>query len=169
MDGSKRKIIVSEEISQPTGLAIDYHMYHTIYWVDTKLNRIEMMSEDGSRRRLVAKNAQLRHPVALDVFESMLYWVTRDSGEILHQDKFGRGVPAKLPGAFVNPSSIKVFAPGRYNTSLVSRCAKNNQCSHLCLLTPKGSVCACPDTKSVKTTATIVCDAPKLPPKDGPR
>lgn len=107
MDGSKRRILVSDAISQPTGLSIDFAMEHTIYWVDAKLNKIEMMREDGSRRTLVAYGNYLKHPLSLDVFESSIYWVTRDSGEIYSMDKFGRGVPVKLPGEFANPSSIK--------------------------------------------------------------
>lgn len=107
MDGSKRRILVSDAISQPTGLSIDFAMDHTIYWVDAKLNKIEMMREDGSRRTLVASGNYLKHPFALDVFEASIYWVTRDTGEIYSMDKFGRGVPVRLPGEFANPSSIK--------------------------------------------------------------
>ncbi|KAK4315791.1 hypothetical protein Pmani_012999 [Petrolisthes manimaculis] len=107
MDGSKRRILVSDAISQPTGLSIDFAMEHTIYWVNVKLNKIEMMREDGTRRTLVAYGNYLKHPLSLDVFESSIYWVTRDSGEIYSMDKFGRGVPVKLPGEFTNPSSIK--------------------------------------------------------------
>ncbi|KAA0193938.1 hypothetical protein HAZT_HAZT000341, partial [Hyalella azteca] len=168
MDGTKRRIIVSDAISQPTGLALDYSMYHTIYWVDTKLNKIEMMREDGTRRRLVASGKHLMHPVALDVFESTLYWVTRDSGELYHLDKFGRGVPVKLPGAYVNPSSIKVFADKRYNTSIESVCRTDNPCSHLCLIVPKGYKCACPDGKT-KKTSSVVCDAPHEAVKANPK
>ncbi|KAK4313447.1 hypothetical protein Pmani_015204 [Petrolisthes manimaculis] len=109
MDGSKRRILVSNAISQPTGLSIDFAMEHTIYWVDVKLNKIEMMREEGTRRTLVAYGNYLKHPLSLDVFESSIYWVTRDSGEIYSMDKFGRGVPVKLPGEFANPSSIKVY------------------------------------------------------------
>lgn len=159
MDGTKRRIIVSDAISQPTGLALDYSMYHTIYWVDTKLNKIEMMREDGTRRRLVASGKHLMHPVALDVFESTLYWVTRDSGELYHLDKFGRGVPVKLPGSYVNPSSIKVFADKRYNTTVQSKCQMDNPCTHLCLIVPKGYKCTCPDGKNKKTLNAEVCDA----------
>lgn len=107
MDGSKRRILVSDTISQPHGITIDYSMDHTIYWVDAKLNKIEMMKEDGSHRKLIGSGEQFKHPLALDVFESDLYWVTRDSSEVYKMDKFGRGVPVKLPGDYVNPQSVK--------------------------------------------------------------
>ncbi|KAK4308448.1 hypothetical protein Pmani_019855 [Petrolisthes manimaculis] len=72
MDGSKRRILVSDAISQPTGLSIDFAMEHTIYWVNVKLNKIEMMREDGTRRTLVAYGNYLKHPLSLDVFESSI-------------------------------------------------------------------------------------------------
>ncbi|XP_064102114.1 low-density lipoprotein receptor-related protein 2-like [Macrobrachium nipponense] len=167
MDGSKRRILVSDTISQPTGLTIDYAMEHAIYWIDAKLNKIEMMREDGSKRTLVASGSQLKHPLSLDVFESSLYWVTRDSGEIYKMDKFGRGVPVKLPGEFLNPSGIKVFADKRYNTSTTSKCQRDTPCSHLCLIVPGGHKCACPDNKGFKDTYPA-CGAPHEPIKPKP-
>lgn len=78
-----------------------------MYWVDTKLNTIEVMKPDGSQRRTILKGEALRHPISLDVFESTLYWVTRDTGELLQQDKFGRGVSVVVAKDLVNPSSVK--------------------------------------------------------------
>lgn len=53
MDGTKRRPLVTTGIRHPTGLAIDYAMDHVLYWVDSKLNTIEMMKNDGSNRILV--------------------------------------------------------------------------------------------------------------------
>lgn len=47
------------------------------------------------------------HPVAVDVFENHLYWLTRDNGLLLRQDKFGRGVPYVITKDLVNPSGVK--------------------------------------------------------------
>lgn len=107
MDGSKRRPVVTENIRHPTGLAIDHAMDHAIFWADTKLNTIETMRHDGSERRVVLKGDALRHPLSLDVFESSLYWVTRDTGELVRQDKFGRGVPFVISKDLVNPSAVK--------------------------------------------------------------
>lgn len=107
MDGSKRRPVVTENIRHPTGLAIDQGMDHTIYWTDTKLNTIEMMRHDGSHRKVILKGDFLKHPLSLDVFESSLYWVTKDTGELVRQDKFGRGVPFIISKDLVNPSAVK--------------------------------------------------------------
>lgn len=107
MDGSKRRPVVRESVRHPTGLAIDSAMDHAVYWVDTKLNTIEMMKHDGSNRKVILKGDLLKHPISLDVFESSLYWVTRDTGELVRQDKFGRGVPFVISKDLVNPSAVK--------------------------------------------------------------
>lgn len=107
MDGSQRRPIITENIRHPTGLAIDQAMDHAIYWADAKLNTIEMMKHDGTNRRVILKGDFLKHPLSLDVFESSLYWVTRDTGELVRQDKFGRGVPLVISKDLVNPSAVK--------------------------------------------------------------
>lgn len=50
MDGTKRKILVSERLGYPTGLTIDYAGGHRVYWCDTKLDVIESMKMDGTNR-----------------------------------------------------------------------------------------------------------------------
>lgn len=171
MDGSKRRPLVTENIRHPTGLSIDYAMDHTLYWVDTKLNTIESMRHDGSQRKQILKGELLKHPISLDVFESSIYWVTRDTGELLRQDKFGRGVPVIIQKDLVNPSGVKVYHDLRYNTTVNNPC-RNNDCSHLCLLVPAGYRCSCPDiaaTTAYRTKAEITCDAPSERPRPAPR
>ncbi|XP_049818680.1 low-density lipoprotein receptor-related protein 2 [Aethina tumida] len=172
MDGSKRRPLITDEIRHPTGLAIDYDMDHTLYWVDTKLNNIQTMKYDGSNRRTIIKGEQLKHPISLDVFESNLYWVTKDTGELVSQDKFGRGVPYIVQRDLLNPSSVKVYHELRYNTSIANPC-RNNACSHLCLVVPNGHRCSCPDsstpTPSYKTKAEVACDAPSERERPAPR
>jgi len=99
--------LVREALGHPTGLSIDFAMDHTLYWVDTKLNTIESVHPDGTARRTLARGVQLRHPVASDVFEGYVFWLTRDSGELLRQDKFGSGLPVTLAKDLLNPSDIK--------------------------------------------------------------
>lgn len=124
MDGSKRRPLITEAVRHPTGLTIDYAMDHMIYWADTKLNTIEMMKQDGTNRKVVLKGEFLKHPISLDVFESSLYWVTKDTGELVKQDKFGRGVPFVISRDLVNPSAVKGeirFVALRFLLNFISR------------------------------------------------
>lgn len=107
LDGTNRKILVSDAMGHPTGISIDFAMDHTIFWADTKLNTIESVKPDGSARQVLIRGDYLKHPVSLDVFESSVFWVTRDTGEVVRQDKFGRTDPVVLAQDLLNPSGVK--------------------------------------------------------------
>lgn len=71
------------------------------------MNTIESIKYDGTNRKVILRGDKLKHPISLDVFESNLYWITKDTGEILRQDKFGRGVPTIIKSDLLNPLSVK--------------------------------------------------------------
>lgn len=50
---------------------------------------------------------KLHHPLSLDVFENNLFWTTRDLGEVVKQDKFGRGLPVVIVRNLINPTGVK--------------------------------------------------------------
>lgn len=52
MDGSERKVIATEGVFWPNGLAIDYPA-GKIYWADAKHHVIESCHYDGSNRKKV--------------------------------------------------------------------------------------------------------------------
>lgn len=128
MDGSKRKPLVTSRLHHPTGLTVDTAMDHALYWVDTKLNVIESIKYDQKNRVVVIRGGEfqyyckaffyfyfvdyhilehLHHPVSLDLFENQLYWLSRETGELIKQDKFGRGVPVIIAKDLVNPTGVK--------------------------------------------------------------
>lgn len=116
MDGSHRKIIIGDKLEFPSGITIDYAANHRIYWSDSKANSIESAKPDGSDRRVVLKG-ELFHPVSIDLFEDQLYWVTRDSGEVFRQDKFGRGVKVRVKRSLEHATDVKIFHKMKYNMS----------------------------------------------------
>lgn len=116
MDGTKRKIVVNERLGYPSGLVIDYEGGHRLYWCDSKLNTIESSNVDGSNRVTVI-HGELHHPKSIDIFEDQLYWITRDTGEIFKQDKFGRGVKVRVKRALEQATDLKIFHDKKYNTS----------------------------------------------------
>ena len=119
-------------------------MDHTIYWVDSKLGTINMMDHDGNNQHVVVSGSGsgLRKPLGLDIFESNMFWVNRNDGSVMQQDKFGRGVPITLAKNLANPRSVKVLHPYRYNTSLHDPCA-DRHCSHLCVIGKYGVIIIC--------------------------
>lgn len=116
MDGSKRKTLIGEKLGYPSGLVVDFEGGHRVYWADMKLNTIESVNPDGSNRVTVI-HGDLHHPASLDLFEDQLYWVTRDTGEIFKQDKFGRGVKVRVKRSLEQASDLKIYHDKKYNTS----------------------------------------------------
>ncbi|KAG8510408.1 Low-density lipoprotein receptor-related protein 2 [Galemys pyrenaicus] len=155
MDGQHRTILVHENLGWPTGLSIDYLNHDRIYWSDYKENTVETVKYDGTDRRIVARTAD--SPYSLDIFESQLYWVSKDKGEIWMQDKFGREEDERL--MIMSPwlTQARIFHQYRYNLSVPNRC--KNVCSHLCLLRPGGYSCACPQGSTFLTGSISECDA----------
>ncbi|KAF8773695.1 Low-density lipoprotein receptor-related protein 2 like protein [Argiope bruennichi] len=165
MEGSKRKILVSDRLGYPTGITIDYAGGHRLYWCDTKLDTIETVKMDGADRVTVLSG--LNHPISLDLFEDHVYWLTRDSGEIWKNDKFGRGVKVRVRRGIEVPTAVKIYHPLRYNTSVKNRCPED-ACSHLCLLIPGGYRCACPDGSPMSVLGVVSCNAGFETPKPQP-
>lgn len=167
LDGSRRTALVTERIVHPSGLTIDYASDHALYWVDSKLNHIETIKQDGSKREIILKGEKLHHPLALDVFENNLYWITKDTGEVVQQDKFGRGIPVILAKNLVNPTGVKVYHKAKYNMTLSNPC-HHNPCSHLCVIIPGGHSCICPDNNK-EMGSQIVCNTATEEPLPLPR
>lgn len=163
MDGSKRRTIVDTNIARPEALAIDFSMDHTIYWVDSKLNTIESMDHDGRKRHTVLSGPSLMRPVAVDIFENLLFYVSKENGALVKQDKFGRGVPVTVSKDLPNPKAVKIMHNQRYNTTIPNPCSDElNECSHLCVLIPGGrSKCKCPTGLSFMDREQKICDAGK--------
>lgn len=172
MDGEKRKALVTERIASPSALTIDYAMEHTLYWSDSKLDTIEAISLAGTNRKVILKGRPLRKPMALDVFENNLYWTTKQTGELVRQDKFGRGVPHVIVKSLNSPGGIKVYHQLRYNTSLSDYC-HINQCTHLCVAIPSGHRCLCSDSAGTLLRLFAederYCDATNERPLPAPR
>ena len=56
MDGSKRKVIISEHLGTPRAITVDYSIGESegrIYWTDQLHRRIESASLNGSERRAI--------------------------------------------------------------------------------------------------------------------
>ena len=167
MDGTRQKIIVSERIERPEALAIDFYMNNMLYWADAKLNLIESMTNEGQRRTIIAQGAYLARPRSIDVFESMMYWVSEgdaQGGWVTRQDKFGRGHPVTVAARLGHPTSLKLYHRDHYNRSLHNPCARasaGGSCPHLCLLTPnRGYSCQCPSQQGGQEAASkSACDA----------
>jgi len=160
MTGDNMKKIVQQRLVLPSGITIDRYMGNRIYWTDSKHNTIESCKPDGSDR-VIVKTIDGPKPYHLDVYGNYLYYVSQESQSLSRIDKFGRGVPTVLLDHLIHPYDFKVFHAQRYNTSLTNPCASLT-CNRLCLLSPNGGQCACPD--GVNATNPATCSGPAQEP-----
>lgn len=72
MDGSHRKVIVSEDLGVPNGIYFDSKRQE-VCWGDAKTKRIECVEKDGSNRRIVTQINQI-YPFDLTEVRSNIYW-----------------------------------------------------------------------------------------------
>lgn len=166
LDGQQRKVLVSEQLGWPTGLSIDYANNDRIYWSDSKESRIESVLPSGEGRR-TAVFIDVKNPLSVSVFEDNVYWSTQEKGEVIRQNKFGRGAKTKLLTAGPWLTQVSVYQKQRYNSLNMKNPCKGI-CSHLCLLRPEGYTCACPEGTSFVPNSNTECDAGSDPPPTMP-
>ena len=72
LDGSHRITLVNISVAWPKGITIDFQE-QKLYWVDAKLEKIEIMNLDGSNRRVILAN-KLTHVFGFTVLGDRLFW-----------------------------------------------------------------------------------------------
>uniref|UniRef100_A0A4W6CB87 Nidogen 1 n=1 Tax=Lates calcarifer TaxID=8187 RepID=A0A4W6CB87_LATCA len=165
LDGSQRRVIIDSDLVNPRAIITD-PPNGNLYWSDWNRDapKIETSYMDGSNRRvLVNDDLGLPNGLAYDSQSSLLCWA--DAGthkmECMHP---ARGDRRKVMEGIQYPFGITSFGKNIYYTDCLLRaslivacvffsflpgqnyCAVNNGgCTHLCLATPTGRSCKCPD------------------------
>eukprot|EP00795_Rhopilema_esculentum_P005428 gene5428-601_t len=144
-DNSTRQHLISDNIVWPNGLTLDFAQ-NKMYWVDSKLKRLEVANMDGSGRKLLAHNT-LNKPFALTNFEDNLYWTDWETKGIRTMNKFKEPYEVKTFSMnHMSPMGIKVLHPLKQPAG-INPCGSNNGgCSHLCLISRNEErfSCQCP-------------------------
>ena len=161
LNGENQQTVISTNLGNPTGLAIDFYKDNRIYWCDSKNNFIESANFDGSDRNRIYHNA-LYEPYRIDIFENHIYWLSQEHGSINKIDKFGRGGLHVLVEHLDMAEDIKVFHSQKMPRLSHNSCL-NATCSHLCLIKPNNNYeCSCPDNSKFLENYLYTCDSGKL-------
>ncbi|KAI7794159.1 putative prolow-density lipoprotein receptor-related protein 1 [Triplophysa rosa] len=144
MDGTLRQTLVHENIQWPTGLAVDY-FNERLYWADVKLSIIGSVRLDGSDPVVAVSNIKnnLLHPFSIDIFEDYIYGVTYTKNMVFRVNKFGRGPAENLTTGMNHATDIVLYH--RYKQPEMTNPCDRKKCEWLCLLSPSGPVCTCPN------------------------
>ncbi len=71
MAGNEKKAIVEDNLTQPSGLSIDYEE-KKLYWTDALREKIERSDMNGTNREVLV--AATIYPFAVTVFGNYIYW-----------------------------------------------------------------------------------------------
>ncbi|XP_075935564.1 uncharacterized protein LOC142935234 [Anarhichas minor] len=132
MDGSKRKVVVSQGLIWPVSLAFD-PLDNRVYWADEKLRCIGSASLDGDNVKIL-QLAETPSPFSVVVFNDRVFWSDTKRRTIRSADKNtgkDQKVLLKRPG---QPFGLKLMHTLSQPT--ISNPCDQLHCSHLCLLAP---------------------------------
>uniref|UniRef100_A0A4W5Q8K7 LDL receptor related protein 1 n=1 Tax=Hucho hucho TaxID=62062 RepID=A0A4W5Q8K7_9TELE len=142
MDGTLRQTLVHENIQWPTGLAVDY-FNERLYWADAKLSVIGSVRLNGSDPVISVTGLKnnLLHPFSIDIFEDYIYGVTYINNFVFRVNKFGKSPMENLTTGINHATDIVLYHRYKQPES------EWLSCEWLCLLSPSGPVCTCPNDR----------------------
>lgn len=118
MDGSARKVIVTENLGWPNGLTIDTPT-NRLFWVDAKLDKIEVSDLNGRNRQLIMSSSTNIHPYGLALHQNMLYW-TDWSTKSISRFNLSSGTREGIVDGLQRPMDIHVFDPSMISSGTSS-------------------------------------------------
>uniref|UniRef100_A0A8B9TUN5 Nidogen 1 n=1 Tax=Anas platyrhynchos TaxID=8839 RepID=A0A8B9TUN5_ANAPL len=142
MDGTNRRILVKDDLGLPNGLTFDPYS-SMLCWVDAGTKRLECMNPNQFGRRKIVEGIQ--YPFSVTSYGKNLYYtdwrrdavVAVDRMVSTENDNFQPHKRSRLYGI----TTAFAQCPGGHNYCSVN----NGGCTHLCLATPGGRTCRCPD------------------------
>lgn len=142
MAGNKKKAIVEDNLTQPSGLCIDYDD-KKLYWTDALREKIERSNLNGTDREVLI--AATIYPFAITVFDKFIYWTDLQLRGVYRADKYtGSGMIEMVKRLEESPRDIHIFSPKRQVCSSNACSLNNGGCAHSCHQAPNGTVeCRC--------------------------
>ncbi|KAM9847427.1 nidogen-1 [Aulostomus maculatus] len=142
MDGSNRRVLVKNDLGLPNGLTYDPQSA-VLCWADAGTHKIECMSPGRGDRRQVAEGIQ--YPFGMTAFGKNIYYTDWSRDAVVAVDRYA----GRESDEFQPQKRTKLYGI----TTVYSQCpsgqnycaVNNGGCTHLCLATPNGRSCKCPD------------------------
>ncbi|KAG5836217.1 hypothetical protein ANANG_G00252240 [Anguilla anguilla] len=163
MDGTMRETLVHENIQWPTGLAVDY-FNERLYWADAKLSVIGSVRLNGTDPVVAVSSIKnnLHLPFSIDIFEDYIYGVTYINNFVFRVNKFGKGTMENLTTGMNHATDIVLYHRNK-QPEITNPCDRK-KCEWLCLLSPSGPVCTCPNGHTLDNGTCMELPSPTPPP-----
>uniref|UniRef100_A0A8C9SVV1 Nidogen-1 n=1 Tax=Scleropages formosus TaxID=113540 RepID=A0A8C9SVV1_SCLFO len=142
MDGTNRRVLVKDDLGLPNGLTYDPQTSQ-LCWADAGTHKVECITPSTGNRRKVLDGIQ--YPFDITFYGRNLYYtdwrrdavIVVDSQVGKETDEFRPQKQSRLYGI----TAAYTQCPYAQNYCSVN----NGGCTHLCLATPAGRSCLCPD------------------------
>ncbi|KAL2083319.1 hypothetical protein ACEWY4_021092 [Coilia grayii] len=142
MDGSNRRLLAGDGLSLPNGLTYDPQT-SLLCWADAGTHKVECMNPTQRDRRGVSEAIQ--YPFGLTTYGTNLYYTDWTRNAVIMLDRHtGRETEEFHPqkkSRLYGITAAYAQCPSGQNYCSVN----NGGCTHLCLATPSGRTCKCPD------------------------
>ncbi|XP_041921911.1 nidogen-1 isoform X1 [Alosa sapidissima] len=142
MDGTNRRLLARDGLSLPNGLTYDPQS-SLLCWADAGTHKMECMNPSQSDRREVTEAIQ--YPFGLTAYGKNLYYTDWTRNAVITVDRHtGRELEEFHPqkkSRLYGITAAYAQCPSGQNYCSVN----NGGCTHLCLATPGGRTCKCPD------------------------
>ncbi|XP_069121019.1 low-density lipoprotein receptor-related protein 4-like [Argopecten irradians] len=164
MDGGNLTVVVKVTVGQSIqSLTIDYAT-DRIYWITSPANLVWSSDMEGRKIQKLPVLGNGHHFSSLAVFENTLYLLEKRS-KVGYLYSKTSGEQTSVVQLVSTPSCLRVVHPYQQPHQVTDVC-RNKDCSHLCLVSPRGGNCYCPDglqflQDSLKTCTTE--ENPKVP------
>uniref|UniRef100_K1QFA9 Low-density lipoprotein receptor-related protein 2 n=1 Tax=Magallana gigas TaxID=29159 RepID=K1QFA9_MAGGI len=176
MSGEKRGSVMDFESTMISSLSLDLFSGY-IYWIDHYRGVIDSCDMNGHNRKTILKGGHLMRFLSVAVFGDHLYFTEENTHSLFKYNRL-TGSRHALTSNLDFSLHLKVIHPILQNPGPRSDVCQKRSCSHLCLVTPEGAVCACPDgwdlisgkickSPYVSTSATHI-NTTQSPPRASP-
>uniref|UniRef100_A0A674B3R5 LDL receptor related protein 1 n=1 Tax=Salmo trutta TaxID=8032 RepID=A0A674B3R5_SALTR len=177
-------------LKMPRGIAVDW-VAGNIYWTDSGRDVIEVAQISGQHRKTLisgmidepyaivvdpqrgdmwngcielepADILKLHHPFSIDVFEDYIYGVTYINNFVFRVNKYGKGPMENLTTGMNHATDIVLYHRNK-QPEMTNPCDRK-KCEWLCLLSPSGPVCTCPNGRTLDNGTCVELPTPTLSP-----
>lgn len=157
LDGSRRITLISGNLVRPGPITLDI-VEETLYWTDSRLQRIECYDLSYGTRRLLV-DGDIGNPKGITVLGDFLYWVDKKYMALERVNKV-TGKDRTYVKFLINRLSDICAAQTLTSLATADHPCRNNNggCSHICLPGQDGTArCSCPLTHRLRYSFDKKC------------
>nr|QBM78333.1 vitellogenin receptor [Calliptamus italicus] len=142
MSGANKQRVIKSMLGYVSGLAVD-PIKRRLYWADRTFHVVEAADYNGENRQQLFKR-RVENPIRLVLFEDNLYWLSSGAGVLTKCQIFG--VLPTCENIPIHASDADYFTIVQETRQVKGHNpCKGYSCSYLCVLSPRGAECLCPD------------------------